>query len=262
MSENKETKKSIKKPLVISICAAVAVILALTVAVAAVSGEGIAKGITVEGQPVAGMSLEKATEFIGQNFDKQIPDGVVTVSFGGADYQIPFADVIMGYDTAKTAEIAYGAGRDGNIVSDTFEKLGLLFKGRNIPLEPALDEEYIGQFINDLCQNLEAVKTDDYYFMEEDKLKLVFGSAGKFVDTELFRQQLCDFLRNGESGRITLEAVDAQPKAFDVNEIYQTIATQPSNTYYEEIEGKKYIMPAKNGYDFDKNELKKAIEKK
>ena len=260
MSENIETKKSIKKPLIITVSAIIAVVILFAAMLFAVSGEGVAKGVTVEGKPVSGMGINELTEFVGQYEAKEIPDRTVTVTLDGTDYQIAFKDAVTGYDVAKTVELAYNAGRDGNAVSNAFAKLGFLFKNKNIQLEPSIDEEYISQFIKEICKDLQPVKTDDYWFMEADKLKLVFGNAGNFVDVRLFRKQLDEFFRNGESGRITLDVVYSEPTPFDVNEIYKNIATEPSNTYYEEIEGKKFIVPAKNGYDFDKNELKKAIE--
>ena len=259
--ENAENKKNINKPLIISISAVAAVILLVVVlAVVALSGDGIAKGITVEGKNVAGMNVEQATEFIGQSVAKEVPEGEVTVHFRGADYVIDFREAVTGYDAAKTAQIAYDVGRNKNVFSNTFEKIGLLFKSRDIPLEPAVNEEYINTFIDEVSNKLENPKRDDYYFMDGDRLKLVFGNAGEFADMDALKLELYELMRNGRSGEITLEAVYAEPKAFDVDEIYDNIAKPPVNTYYEEIDGKKYIKSAENGYDFDKEELKKAIE--
>ncbi len=260
MSEKIETKKGIKKPLIITIAVVVAVAILLAGAIFAVSGEGACRGITIEGQTVSGMSIKELTDFATQRAEKEIPNETVTISLDGAEHKISFSDAIVGYDAEKTAEIAYNIGRDGNVLVNTFKKIGLFFKSKNVPLEPVFDEEYIGQFVKEMCKDFEPVKTDDYYFMEGDKLKLVFGKAGNFVDVALFRNKLDEFLRNGKSGNITLEAVAAEPEPFDVDEIYEKIATKPSDTYYEEVDGKKYIVPAKNGYEFDKNELKKAIE--
>ncbi len=255
MSEKIETKKSIKKPLIIGICVALAVIAVFAVLAAfAMSGEGIAKGVTVEGKSVSGMSTQQAEKFIADNLLKDVPEENVIVHFGGENYTIPFKDAIFEYDASTTAQIAYETGRNS-----VFKRIWMLFKSENIPLEPAVNEEYISRVIDEICKKIETPKTDDYYFMEEDKIKLVFGRPGDYIDVENFRNQLDGFLRNGESGEVTLEAVYVQPKPFDVNEIYDNIAKLPSNTYYEEVDGKKYIKPAQNGYDFDKSELKKAI---
>ncbi|MFA7637299.1 MAG: VanW family protein, partial [Monoglobales bacterium] len=261
MSEkNTETKKTSVKPLITAGSVIAVILLLFVIAAVALSGEGIAKGISVEGKSVSGMSVKSATTFIDEKISKEVPEGNVKVTFGGNDYDIAFVDVIMGFDAAKTAQIAYDMGRDGNLISNTFNKIGFLIKGVDLPLEPIVNEEYVGQFINTICETLEKVKTDDYYFMEGDKLKLVFGTSGDYIDTESFREQLDNLMRSGKSGEIILEAVPADPKPFDVNEIYENIAKEPSNTYYEEIDGKKYIKYASNGYDFDKSKLKKAIE--
>ncbi|MBR6523601.1 MAG: VanW family protein [Clostridia bacterium] len=260
MSENVETKKSLKKPLIIIASVICAVVVLVAGMALLVSGEGVARGVCVEGKWVSGMSYEELTEFVAEIAEKEIPDKTVTVTLDGKDYQIAFADAISGYDENMTVESAYNSGRDKNAVLNFFTKVGFIFKNKNIHLEPTMDEEYIGQFVNQMCEGLQPVKTDDYWFMEEDKIKLVYGNEGNFVDVELFRKQLDEFLRKGESGKITLNVVHAEPAPFDVNEIYENVASQPSNTYYEEKEGKKYIVPAKNGYEFDKNELKKAID--
>lgn len=259
--KNAENKKTINKPLIITICAALAVVIVIAGLTAfAMSGEGIARGIKIEGFSVSGMSKEEATKLIDENFVKEMPKGEVVVHFNGTDYTIPFEDAILGYDAAKTAEMAYQTGRNKNFLLNAFKRIGLLFAGENIPLEPTVNEEYMGRATNEICGSLENLKADSYYFMEGDKLKLVFGHAGDYIDVDGFREQFDSFLRKGESGEITLESVYAEPKPFDVDEIYDNIVKEPTDTYYEEIDGKKYIKNAQNGYKFDKKDLKKSIE--
>ncbi len=258
---NNENKKKINRPLLITICAVLAVVIVIAgLGVFAMSGEGIARGIKIEGFSVSGMSTEEATKLIDDSFVKEMPVGEVVVHFNGTDYTIPFEDAILGYDAAKTAEMAYQIGRTKNFFLNAFKRIGLLFKGENLPLEPTVNEDYVGRAIDEMCESIENLKADNYYFMEGDKLKLVFGHDGNYVDIENFRRQFDSFLRNGESGEITLESVYAQPKPFDVNEIYDNIVKDPTNTYYEEIDGKKYIKKAQNGYRFNKKDLKNAIE--
>lgn len=262
MKENNTENKKNKKPLIIGICIAAAVIvLAGALTAFALSGEGIARGIKIEDISVSGLDVEEATRLIDSSLVKEMPQGQVTVHFDGTTHTIAFEDAILGYDAAKTAEIAFETGRNKNFLANTFKRIGLLFSGENIPLEPTVDEEFIGQFISNMCQSLGNIKTDDYYFMEGDKLKLVFGHAGDYVDTEKFRLELDELLRTGKSGEITLQPYYSEPKQFDVNEIYKAIAKAPTDTYYEETDGKKYVKNAQNGYDFDKAELKAAIEK-
>lgn len=253
-------KKGFVKPLIISLAAVVALVLVIVLAVVAVSGEGIAKGVSVEGQKLSGMTEQAATEFIEKNINKSVPSGNIAVTLNGAEYKLEFADAIMGYDAAETAKIAYMTGRNGNVFTNTFEKIGVLFGGKDIPLEPALNEDYIGSFIDEMCQTLPNLKVDDYYFMDGDMLKLVFGNDGDYIDVEKFKADVEDMLRGGESGSIVLQSVSAKAKQFDVDEIYEEIATEPSDSYAEEVDGKKYVMSAKNGYEFDKKELEKAIE--
>ena len=260
--KNTEQKKTIKKPLIIILSCVLAVVLIVGVLAAlAISGDGVIKGITVEGKPVSEMSEEELAGYITTNISKEIPEGKATIHFNGADYEINFPDVILGYDAEKTAEIAYGVGRDGNFFENMFHRIGARFKSKNIQMEPIINQQYVDAFTEEMCKTVDPRKVDDYYFMDGDRLKLVFGSAGNFIDVDVFKSELLDCLRTGESGEISVEVVRAEPKQFDVNEIYEKIATQPTNPHYEEIDGKKYINSAKNGYSFDKNELKKAIEK-
>ena len=257
MKENSsENRKKVNKPFIISICTSAAIIVIFAaLALFAMSGEGVAKGVMVEGEKVSGMSKDEVETLITEKLIKEVPDENVIVHFNGENYTIPFKDAIFEYDAAKTAEIACSAGRN-----NIFKRVWMLFKSENIPLEPAINEEYVARAIDEICKNITDLKTDDYYFMEEDKLKLVFGKEGNYIDVDSFRKQFDDFLRKGKGGEITLEVVYAQPKQFDINEIYKTVAKAPTDTYYEEIDGKKYIKSAQNGYKFDKSELKAAIE--
>lgn len=264
MKENStKTEKIINRKVLIIVlsCVLALVIVAGALATLTASGDGVIKGVTVEGTDVAGMGKDELKEYINNNLMKDITEGEAVVHFNGADYKMNYTDVILGYDVVKTAEIAYGTGRDGNFFVNMIDRLGARFGGKNIVLEPMINTEYVDTFADEMCKSVEPRKVDDYYFMDGDRLKLVFGSSGNFVDEEKFKTELIGLLRNGESGEISVEVVAADPEKFDVNEIYEKIATQPTNTYYEEIEGKKYIKQAKNGYDFDKNKLKEAIDK-
>ena len=125
---NAENKKKVNKPLIITICAVVAaVIIVAGLAAFAMSGEGIARGIKIEGYSVSGMSVQEATKLIDENFVKEIPEGKVVVHFDGTDYTIPFEDALLGYDAAKTAEMAYQTGRNKNFLLNAFKRIGLLF---------------------------------------------------------------------------------------------------------------------------------------
>lgn len=263
MKENDaKQNKVLKKPVIIILSCLLAVVLVAGVLTAlTVSGEGVIKGVTVEGNSVYKMSEKELTEYINGNISKEIPEGKATIHFNGTDYEMNYADVILGYDAVETAKIAYGIGRDDNFFKNIVQRIGARFKNKNILLEPIVNREYIDSFSNEMCKSVEPRKVDDYYFMEGDKLKLVFGNGGNFIDEEKFKEELSQLLRNGESGEISVDVVMAEPKLFNVSEIHEEIAVPPTNTYYEEVGGKKYVNSAKNGYSFDKNELAEAIEK-
>mgnify|MGYP003300741182 CR=1 FL=1 len=259
---NMEQKKAIKKPLIITILCAFAVMMIVgSLAALAISGDVVIKGVTVEDKPVSEMSEQELSKFIKTNISKEIPEGKTIIHFNGADYEINFSDVILGYDAEKTAKIAYGVGRDGNFFKNIGQRIGAMFKDKNVLMEPVINQDYIDAFSDEICKTVEPRKVDDYYFIDGDRLKLVFGNSGNFIDVDLFKSELLTFLRKGESGEITIEVIQAEPKQFNVNEIYENIASEPTNTYYEEIDGKKYVKSAKNGYSFDKTKLAEAIEK-
>ncbi len=259
MSEKIEEKKSINKKLVFSLAGAFLAIV-LVIAALAWPTEGIASGISIEGVPVSGMSVEEAVEALSAKNEKQVPDEQITVHFDGKDYSINFSDAMTGYDIQSTVEKAYDIGRNKNVLLAAAERVVSKFDRKNILLIPSVNGQYIEQFTHDIVSQVENPKTDDYYFMEEDKLKLVFGNAGNFVDYDKLLTGITEFLTSGESGEISLEIVFAQPKEFDVDEIHEKIAVAPVNTSHEEKDGKKYIVKAQNGYRFDKKELEAAIK--
>ena len=172
MKENSsENKKKMGNPLIITICTCAAVVVIFAALVLfAMSGDGVAKGVMVEGEKVSGMSEAEVESLITEKLMKDVPDENVIVHFNGERYTIPFKDAILEYDAAKTAEIAYSAGKN-----NVFKRVWMLFKSENIPLEPAINEDFVAKAVDEICKNISDLKTDDYYFMEGDKLKLVFG---------------------------------------------------------------------------------------
>lgn len=252
--EKHRTEK--RKPYIIGGAVLLVVLMCIFAAVT-VSGDGIRKGVSINGLNVSGLSKAEAVK----KLDKHLKNTSfsVTFDFNGAPTEFSSSDLITEYKVQKAVDDAYELGRNKNFISDFFKTLSLKLYGKNIFAVPELNTVMLTEYFNNISQSVENPIIENSYAVNDNKLKLQNGRRGSAADGKKAVIELKNIINSGKNGRIHVAEIEKDPEPFDVNKIYDDVACAAENAGTHEENGKKYITEAKNGFDFDKEALKQLI---
>lgn len=245
-----------RKPYIIAGGILAAVLLCLFVSVT-VSGDGIRHGVSINGVDVSGLSEIDAAKKLDEHLKNA--NFSVTLDFNGTSSEFSSADLVTEYKVNDAAKKAYKLGRSKNFVSAFFKTLSLKHHGENIFAEPELNTPMLTEYFDNISHSVENPIVENSYVISENKLKLQNGRRGSAADAESASVELKNIINSGKNGKITVTEIEKDPEPFDVNKIYDDIAHAAENAGIREENGKKYITEAKNGYDFNKGDLKRLI---
>ena len=252
-----------KKNLKITLPAAAAILAAaifLIVTASASAGENIRNGVYIGEVNVGGMSRDQAKEAMEKAALRIKDAGVVKINFEETTSEVSFDMLVKGCDIDKAVSSAYAEGRGRGFVLNGIKTMSLKKKPVYIPLEPIFDTEALTQFIGTYATDLDKPLIENFYEVKNDKLRLVNGESGYEIDREHATEDIKKVISTGRSGEVVINKIGKEPIPFDVEAIYNDVAKPPVNAAYETRDGKTYLVKAKNGYDFDREELRRLIE--
>lgn len=256
--ERREKRRAEKrKPYIAAGSALIAILLCIFFAVT-ISGNGIRKGVSVNGLDVSGMTTEQAVKKLEKHLSER--NFSVVFNFNDIPSEFSSADLVTEYKIKDAVDTAYKLGRDKNFISDFFKTLSLKFHGENIFAEPILNTPMLTEYFNNISLSVDNPIIENSYVVSNNKLKLQNGTKGNCADSEAALIELKNIINSGKNGKIYVSETEKNPAPFDVNSIYDNIAHPAENAGTHEEDGKKYITEAKNGFDFDKEALKQVIE--
>ncbi len=223
------------------------------------SGDKIGKGITIDGVDVGGMSKGKAVATLMEKKENQTKNAIEIV-MGDNSVTLPFSEIETEYLPEQAVNKALNYGKKGDIL----KRLEQCFKIRDgkvkYHVSVKVNEESISEFIAAYSQSVGSTVVENMYSVENDRLMLINGKAGEGINKKKVAEDIKAIVLSGKSGKINVEFANFEPAPWNVDEIYKKICVGPADASFKEENGKGYIVEAKNGYEFDKEELKKLIE--
>ncbi|MBQ3053463.1 MAG: VanW family protein [Clostridia bacterium] len=263
MDESKVTK--VNKKAIVIISAVLVAIFAVTSAYFAyvvsscATEEGIAKGVTIDGIDVSGLSVTQARdkvleekEKILENTLELVMDDKITIA--------KFSEFGIDYNADEAAVKASECGKSGNIFKRVFECIKIKNGNMDIDLNTQINEEDVSDYVFAYAQGIGSTVVENYYVIEEDTLTLKNGKEGKGIDKEGLTQEIADVIKSGKSAKIGVFLKDIKPADWDVDAVYEELAHEPKEASYEKIDGVGYIVEARPGYKFSKKDLENLIK--
>ncbi len=258
------TKKSAKVfvPVIAVLVAVVSVLSAYGTYLVSRYGSGstdtIAKGVTVEGIDVSGskedaiVKIEAEMEALDKNVIELIMDDNRT--------KANFAEFEVEYAIEEAVTKAGEYGKTGNIFSRVADCFNISRGKADIKVETKVDPEQVSDYVLTYSQAIGCTVIENSYAIVDDKLELTPGKSGTGIDRGVIEKEITALLESRKSGQIGVELVPIDPQPWDVDKVYADICKGPSDAGYEVIDGKGYIMEAKKGYKFKKEDLEKLLD--
>jgi vancomycin resistance protein YoaR len=104
-----------------------------SVGVAVSAGSNVLNGVNVAGVELTGLDRSAAAERLGNELPA-LDTGAAVVSVGETEIAVPYADLGRGYETDAMLDAALGAGRSGNPIADSIDRLRSLLHITTLPV--------------------------------------------------------------------------------------------------------------------------------
>lgn len=263
--KNVESTKQKKKP-IITVIVLTFIILAIAIlstifALLNNKNDKIITGISIFNIDVSNMSKEEAKNKVKEHVGTKLAEDII-LKFDNYETTLNPSQVSAQFNIDKAVEEAYGIGRDSNIFVNNYSIIATKFLNKNIDLNLEYDNTLLDNKINDISSKLPNARVQSSYYIEDEDLIIVKGTAGNVINKEKFKEELISEIRNiNKKNIIELPINNAEPDEIDLEKIRKEIYKVPVNAYVKKdpFEVHTHI----NGVDFGISieEAKKIIEK-
>jgi len=260
--QRKAEKKEFSKSKAVKITAIViAVLLALTGGVFAAlnPGDRIAKGVSVNGVNIGGMTQEQAKKAISDGKDFEGQAILLKDSVSGAEKSFALEDAELKRDIDKTLEEAYKIGRGEGLINDTIALVKLVFSPVDIPYSYTYNDEKLSQILYGFGVFVNGEQNNYVLEFGDGTVTVKRGTKGQDKDVTDLVETVISSLQKGEySVLLTLEIKN--PPEPDLESLYKEIYIEPKDAAYEIADGKMTITPEQTGREIDKAEAEAKMD--
>lgn len=224
--QKKKTMLIIK--IIIGIIISILVIFAAITAIN-LNSKTIFNNITIGGIPVGKLSKEEAQKKIEEATMSKL-NTELTLQQEEVEMVLTPSDIEGKYDIEKAIDEAYSIGRYGNIFSNNFNMLALIFKKQEIQLSFLYNQEKLDAIVTELDEKFPELEESSYE-VKDGKLVIKKGHKGIEVKPEI-AQEILNNIQTGENKTLEIPVIVKLPAAIDIEKIYEEIHKEPKDAYY------------------------------
>lgn len=263
--EEPEKKSSSKKTIIpiviVTIIICLALFFSVIFALINMNNDKILSGISIMNVDVSNLSKEEALEKLKEVFaSKETED--ITLKYEEYETVINGKQFSVKFDIEKAVNQAYNIGKEGNIVANNYNILLTQIFKKNIEIPVYYDEEALNKKIEDISSKLPGAVKQSSYYVENEKLIIVKGSAGIKIKENEIKQLIINQIKQIDSKNniITIPIEEVEPDEIDLEKIRNEIYKEPQDAYVSKNPTK--VHPHVNGVDFkiSMEEAKKIIQ--
>lgn len=174
------------------------------------------EGITLEGEPLAGLTLLDAVD----KYQKQISNVASTTSISitarGKTYTLDASNVQMSTNLQSTLSLAYSTGRNGSFEERYAQLTQLKTSGKDFTLNRGWNEETLRAKISEIAADVYVKGQDaDVESFDPDSGKFTFTSevTGYELDTDDLYSQITQAIGNGNvTANIEAKVIEVKPE--------------------------------------------------
>lgn len=209
----------------------------------------IAKGVSIYGVDVSGLTRNEATDIVSKKFE---PIEASDIKLFSEKYEtlINASAINLKFNIDSAVRYAFSIGKNGNIISDNFNILNTMINGVSITPTFSLDDKALQKALDKISADLPNSVVESSYFIEKSDLIITKGSEGYVVDLDntikSIKKSLTDY--SFLTKPIELSLIKQGPKDVDIDKIYKEVHKAPKDAYYTT---KPYaVYPSETGIDF------------
>lgn len=216
--------------------------------------------VDVAGIEIGGLTRDEAQVSLDEGFVTIDTNRTVAFVCGENSKEMLLSDIVVGLDSARTAETAFEIGRNGGFFSKGVAMLASWFENTQAPIFAKVDNELIETLIAEVAGENEIPMTEATYEIVGNNLTIIKGNPGMMVNREKLLAVIGDALLDPEIKRIELKVELTEPKTLEFDSLYAELTQPIVDAEYSMVDGKVVVIPEKGGITVDKGLLKSALE--
>lgn len=258
--ENKERNKKKMIFPVIFVTALICTLIVFSVifALININNNKILSGISIMGIDVSNLTQENATKKLQEIIQaKEVAD--ITLKYQDYETTINGKQFNVKYDIEKAVNEAYNIGKSGNIIANNYNILWTQLFKKDIKMPIYYEEEILNEKLQDISSKIPGAVKQSNYYIEEEKLIIVKGTAGIKIKEDDVKKQILNQMEmiKEKDTILTIPVENIEPDEIDVEKIRNEIYKKPEDAYV--AKNPTTVHPHVNGVDF-KITIEKAKE--
>lgn len=252
-NSNKPKRKKNKLILFLTISILVLSILMLLLstifALININSTRIMQGISIQGIDVSNLTQDEATQkvksVVNEYVTKQL--NVKHLDFEGV---FPPEQFGVNFDVDSAIATAYSLGRSSNIFSNNYAIVNLMLNPTDIEIAVTYDDNLLDAIISEINTLLPDKIVNPDYYISDNNLIITAGRDGTVVDTDMFKTDIANLIKDINAIEPTLEIPVKTVKSnrIDLDAIYAEIYKKPVDAYFKT--DPYVVYPSSNGLDF------------
>lgn len=243
----------------VAVCLLVVFVFALGFVTYSASYSKIMPNTWIDDVCIGKLTREDAKAVISRRFAQPLEERELTLKCQSRATSVLFKDLGVLADVDKTVENAFQVGRSFGPFSKTAVLVKSFFSKTVLPLSVTSDPSEIDRIITNLAKGYETHETDPSYSIDDNVLTISRGSKGKKINREAALSKITKAAGDRNASVVTLEIEDAEPKAFDIDKLYEELSAPSQDAYYKYENGNVSVVDEKIEVIVDKGEIEKAF---
>lgn len=218
------------------------------------ASEKILPGVYAADVALGSMDREQAQNAVDQWRTRQYDRETYILRCGESAAEIPGSHAVV--DSGAVAQAAYMVGREEPFLKRGAVILSHLLHGWSVvPCEVQLDaegEQLVAQKLEELSEAEDVDLVETVWSVESDRLTIVRGTPGMYIDREQARAELLEAMQYPGSREVAVPMAEKQPMPLELQQVHDQLYAQAADAYVErDEENGVHIVPHVVGIDFD-----------
>ena len=258
------SNKGINKPLIITAIILIVIVISMVVfALVNKLNKNVYSNVYIGTTNLSGKTEEEVVSFVktcAEEFEKK----AVAIKYEDNILMEITADTIdMKINEEATINNIMSFGRNENIIQNNLDIVKAFFNKKQIEIVYEYSEAKLTNISAEVTSGIEGRVKDDSYRLDEENYNLVItrGTSGKDIIVDEFKTEIVDVLKNDAITEYKLNLEIRQPKAIDIDVVFANVHKDAKDAYVDETVKPIVYHKHEVGISFDKNELRKVLEK-
>lgn len=251
--DDDEVEKKSKKKWLLTIPIIVVILLFVSTifAILNIDNNNIVNGVYLEKLNISNLTKEEANSIVEEKLN-QIEE--LELVYNDYSTIIKLEELGITVNAKEAINKAINIGKSNNIIVDNYAILKTNIFKTKFELDISINEEKLNETTKDILAEMpEAVKQYSYE-INDDKLIITKGTAGKTIDQKELKEILIknikkQFNNEKEKEKETIPVLDATPEKINISKIYDEVHKEAKDAYI--VEEPFELHKDEDGVDFD-----------